>query len=101
MFEQGEMGSWVEELFDEKLSQPVPDIPKSYDNLENVSSEWVTDLVQGSMGHKQRISDLLTKAAVVLESNSFHRVALATSINAFYRAVELEVRQAELKQKDA
>lgn len=47
-----------------------------------------------------KISDLLTKAAKVLESNSIYRPALAANINAFYHAISSEERMENIEKEN-
>ncbi|MGV1099186.1 helix-turn-helix transcriptional regulator [Thiovibrio sp. JS02] len=63
------------------------------DNLEHLPPDWL-----GS-SRKNRISDLLTRAAIVLESSDAYRIALAATINALYKTIEMEKELTELKQK--
>lgn len=66
---------------------------QSDDNLEHLPPEWL-----GPSG-RNRISDLLTRAAIVLESSDAYRIALAATINALYKAIETEKELTELKQE--
>lgn len=47
------------------------------------------------------MSDMLTKTATVLESDTIYRTALASNINAFHQAVQSERQLAKLEERVA
>lgn len=66
---------------------------QSDDKLERLPPEWL------GPSRKNRISDLLTRAAIVLDSSDAYRIALAATINALYKAIETEKELTELKRE--
>lgn len=89
MFELPEWARWG----GDENENNVESIAKKNDNLEHFPPDWVDP------SRKNRISDLLTRAAMVLESSDAYRVALAATINALHKAIETERELGELKRK--
>lgn len=82
----------LEERFGVDLSHERRKGKEQFDNLENLPPKWLGG------ERDQRISDLLTKTAVILESDTVYRTALASNINAFHKAVEMEGEMKEVKE---
>ena len=90
---KGEMFGLPAWVSDDTADDTAKNGTKNDDNLEHLPPEWL------GPSRRNRISNLLTRAAIVLESSDAHRIALAATINALYKAIETEKELTELKRE--
>lgn len=77
----------------EEMVSDLRDIEAAAGEMQEAESEslgWDEEEEDRRRARRQKISSLLTKTAVVLESTTIHCGALAATIDALYRAVKLE-----------